>query len=519
MKKTIFLLTLLLCFLFASPLSAGEVFYDVNQNDWFYKEVSDAYNNGFVSGKSPTGFDPEGFMTRGEFVTILGRIADVDKSAYTRSYFYDVDINKFYGPYVTWAYENNIVSGMGQGRFEPYTNITREQIAKILDGYIIAQGYQIPASPNAPAFFRDSHKISYWAQSSMEAMRHYGIISGDEYGNCDPLDNSTRAQGAAMLQRFYNKIRNCERQPLPLTKFTIPTDEQIKNHKNPTNSRSPYLYGWLDTGSNTRFTEYSIDFKADYLPRGTYCCLGQWTMDTTELAKTHTNIRTEYGGISAYAGFQSTVTPLGKASIMSFWDLYATDPYGRNITLRPKIIYPENYSNSNSFTGEGTGAQCINKYNWKEGRWYRMLIQCNNDGPTTLVEQWVCDLKTGTWTKLCVYDTLLPKSCFVGDVAMFLENYIPSLNAEIRSLEVKNVRYLDAATGQWKAVTNCYMGSQKSSSIGTITYDGSYEFGATSDRFWMITGGVGGDWNNNGKGQGAKTYTVTQYETGEPYPN
>lgn len=517
MKRTLFLLSLLLCFLFASPLSAGEVFRDVNSGDWFHKEVSDAYNNGFVSGTSATTFDPQGTMTRGQFVTILGRIADVDKNVYTRSYFYDVNINEYYGPYVTWAYENNIVNGIGQGRFEPNTNITREQIAKILNGYIIAKGYQLPASSNSPASFRDAYKISSWAKADMEAMRYYGIISGDEYGNCDPQDNAIRAQGAAMLQRFYNKIRSCERQALPITKFTIPTDQQIKNHRNPTNSRSPYLYGWLDTGNNTKFTEYSADFKAEYLPRGTYCCIGQWSMDLTELKKSYTNVRTEYSGISAYAGFQSTVTPLGKVSIMSFWDVYATDRYGRNVTIRPKIIYPTDYSNDKEFAGEGTGAKCTIQYNWKEGQWYRMLVQCNNSGPTTTVEQWVCDLKTGQWTLLCKYDTLLPKSCFVGDVAMFLENYIPSLNGEIRSLEVKNVRYLDAATHQWKAVTQNYMGSEKSSSIGGITYDGSYEFGSTADRFWMITSGVGGDWNNNGKGQGTKTYTVTQYETGSPY--
>ena len=402
---------------------------------------------------------------------------------------------------------------MGNGRFEPDTKVTREQIGKILHGYILAEGYRLPYATNPPAYFRDAAKISSWAKESMEAMRIYGIISGDTYGNCNPGANSTRAEGTAMLQRFYQLIRETERGTFWSERFDIPTAEQIKNDTNPQNSRSPYIYGWLDTGSNTRFLEYSVDFKADYLPRGTYCCLGQWTMDTTELEKTHTNVRNEYKGVSAYAGFQNTVVSLGKASIMSFWDIYATDPNGRNITIRPKIIYPENYKNDSDFSGEGTGAKCLNSYNWKEGHWYRMLIQCNNSGSTTIVEQWVCDLETNQWTLLCKYDTLLPNSCFVGDVAMFLENYIPSLGAEVRSLEVKNVRYLSAATHKWEAVTKAYMGSQG----GLPKYEGSYQFGSTDDRFWMITSGVGGDWYSNGIGQDSTSYYVTKCDTSSPY--
>lgn len=524
MKKTLFFLTMIFCFLFASPLCAGEVFIDVNQSDWFYKVVSDSYNDGLVNGTSlkgtiPATFEPQNTMSRSEFVTVIGRMAGVDKTAYNRTHFSDVKTNTFYGPYVTWAYENNIVKGIGNGKFDPKAEITREQMAQIIHGYILSAGYQFPAAPNRVTSYRDSHQISSWAKTAMSTMSYYGIITGDTNRNCLPKKAATRAEGTAMLQRTYEKIRNCERGTFWSDRFSIPSDQQIKDHKNPNNCRSPYIYGWLDTGNNTKFTEYSIDFKADYLPRGTYCCLGQWTMDTSELAKTHTNIRTEYSGVSAYAGFQSTTTPLGKASIMSFWDLYATDPYGRNVTIRPKIIYPEDYSNDDAFAGEGTGAKCINEYNWKEGQWYRMLIQCNNSGATTTVEQWVCDLQTGTWKKLCVYDTRLPKSCFVGDVAIFLENYIPSLNAEVRSLEVKNARYRDAATGQWKPITRNYIGSQKSSSISSISYDGSYKFGATADRFWMITSGVGGDWNNNGKGQSPGYYNVTQYEMGSPYPN
>ncbi|MBQ1252360.1 MAG: S-layer homology domain-containing protein [Firmicutes bacterium] len=483
----------------------------MNSTDWFHKEVSDAYNNGFVSGTSTTKFSPYETMTRGQFVTILGRIAEVNPNNYKTSRFNDVNIKEYYGPYVTWAYDNKIVSGVGNNRFEPNSKITREQIAVILNNYINAKGYRLPYTVTPAPKFRDTNKISSWAASGMEAMRLYGIISGDTNGYCNPQKSAPRAEGTAMLQRFYEQIRATERTKFPLNKFTVPTRAQINADTNPHNSRSPYIYGWMDIPDGVKFIEYSVDFRAEYLPRGTYCCLGQWTMDMSGLESKYTNIRTEYSSVSGYAGFQSTCTAKGKAGIMSFWDIYAKEKStGKNVTLRAKCLYP---GGNDNFGGEGTGAHSINHYNWEEGHWYRMLLQCDNSGATTVVNQFVCDLETGTWTLLCQYDTLVPNGKFKGDIAVFLENYNTSLAGEVRSLELKNVRYRDASTGQWNAVKRAYLGPNG----GVPAYEGSYEFGATSDRFWMITSGVGGDWYGNGTGQKAGYYNVTQAESGAPY--
>ena len=57
-------------------------FTDVKEGDWFYDAVQYARINGLFNGTTETTFDPNGTMTRGMFVTVLGRMAGVDKDAY-----------------------------------------------------------------------------------------------------------------------------------------------------------------------------------------------------------------------------------------------------------------------------------------------------------------------------------------------------------------------------------------------------------------------------------------------------
>ena len=143
-----------------------------------------------------------------------------------------------------------------------------------------------------------------------------------------------------------------------------------------------------------------------------------------------------------------------------------------------------------------------------------MLLQCGRSKETgnTTVEQWVCDLESGSWTKLCIYDLGFAGSCFKGDVAFFLENYISSLAGEIRSMEIKNPRICLKSTGEWVNIDSAHMSSQG----GKPKYEGSYAFGAEDECFWMITSGVGGDWYNNGMGRNSAWEEISNHACGSP---
>jgi S-layer homology domain. len=78
-----------------------------------------------MSGTSSTTFEPNTVITRGMFITMLGRVAEADVSGYTTSRFTDVSADSYYSSYVEWAVENRIVSGTGNNRFSPNSTPVR----------------------------------------------------------------------------------------------------------------------------------------------------------------------------------------------------------------------------------------------------------------------------------------------------------------------------------------------------------------------------------------------------------
>ena len=250
---------------------------------------------------------------------------------------------------------------------------------------------------------------------------------------------------------------------------------------------------------NTRYTEFSIEFKADYLPQGTYCALGSWKMDYSSLESQYASVSVE-STIHGYAGFQRREGN-EMVGILSFWDVHCTDASGNQTTIRATRVYPETTNSTEEFGGEGTGAHSLVPYQWEAGHWYRMHLVCGTSSETgnTTVEQWVEDLETNETTLLSKYEVGVQNSCFKGSTAFFLEDYLSQYAGEVRSMEVRNAKYLDESTGQWQDITQAYMALNG----GLPTYEGSYNFGASGDHFWMITSGVGGDWYGNGTGKQA----------------
>ncbi len=287
--------------------------------------------------------------------------------------------------------------------------------------------------------------------------------------------------------------------------FNTPNEYEIQNHNKTSKIRSPYIYGTFYIPSNVKYKEYMVDFRADHLPKGTYCCLGCWSMDYSMIEKEYGKLQIDPNGIHAYAGFQNIYNGT-KVGIMSFWDVFYKDKFGREQKIRAKRIYPVIATSKEEFDGEGTGAHCSVPYSWEANHWYRMHLKCGvspNTGNTT-VEQYVYDFETQEYTLICSYDVGVKNSSLKGSVYVFLENYITEHSGNIRSMEVCNAKYLDANTNQWHSLNEAYFTSQD----GLPNYQGSYNFGVSHNRFWMITSGVGGDWFNNGKGKKGTTLSV-----------
>ena len=180
------------------------VFTDITSH-WAKEDIEFVAARGLLSGTGKKMFSPDIAMTRGMFVTALGRLAGVNPDSYKTRSFTDVKADAYYAAYVEWAVKKNIVKGTGEGLFSPDEPVTREQMAVMMTNYARQMGYSIPA-PLTAATFADNDKISTWAAKEVAAMQRAGIIKGKD-GNCfDPQGNATRAEISAVLRRFVETI-------------------------------------------------------------------------------------------------------------------------------------------------------------------------------------------------------------------------------------------------------------------------------------------------------------------------
>jgi hypothetical protein len=138
MKKritsTIIILALMLALM--GTAFATSDFTDVASDSWYASAVSYATENGLFTGMGDGTFAPLGSMNRAMFVVVLARIDGADLSSVADAGFADVPAGKYYTDSVNWAYANDYVKGMGNNSFSPATNITREQAAVILYNYM-----------------------------------------------------------------------------------------------------------------------------------------------------------------------------------------------------------------------------------------------------------------------------------------------------------------------------------------------------------------------------------------------
>ena len=175
-------------------------FTDINGH-WAKEHILFAVSRGLFSGTSKTTFSPNTTLTRGMFVTALGRLAGIDPADYQNRKFTDVKANAYYAPYVNWAASKGIVGGTTSTTFAPDSNITREQMAVIMKNYADKMGYSIPKTL-AAVTFADNAQISSWAKDAVKAMQQAGVLSGKENNRFDPQGNATRAEAATVLHRF-----------------------------------------------------------------------------------------------------------------------------------------------------------------------------------------------------------------------------------------------------------------------------------------------------------------------------
>ena len=129
-----------------------------------------------MQGATETEFRPDKNITRGMIVTILYRM-EGEPTVTSGKDFPDVSIKQYYGNAVKWASAKNIVNGYNNGNFGPNDNITREQLAVILNNYAKYKGKNVNKTADISKY-NDWYKITGYARPAMNWAVATGGING-----------------------------------------------------------------------------------------------------------------------------------------------------------------------------------------------------------------------------------------------------------------------------------------------------------------------------------------------------
>lgn len=178
------------------------VFADV-KGHWADKYVHALAAKGIIQGRDKTNFDPEGRMTRAEFVSIIVRAFGLPKVE--SAGFMDVAEDSWYAGNVNSAYSAGLITGKDDKIFAPNDFISREEMAVIAVRVYNMEKIGADFS-GARAAFADAADISGWAAKAVDAAYELGIIQGANGGLFAPKSQMTRAEGATLLYNLLVKL-------------------------------------------------------------------------------------------------------------------------------------------------------------------------------------------------------------------------------------------------------------------------------------------------------------------------
>lgn len=259
MRRKMIAILLAVLLLASAVLCVGAALYSDTEGHWAESYINEATSRGLFSGvEDGSRFAPDDEMTRGMFVTVLGRLAGIDPADYDTAYlatvFDDIKTDAYYAPYVSWAVTVGVASGIGDNLFAPDQAVSREQMACFVSNYLTVAGYdlsvparrpgELPAEFERPEFvptpredingddlvlppdtfddeddiilppddfdddddepyFSDDDQIAGWAKNSVSQMQKIGLLAGAPDGNGGfaflPKKVATRAECAVLF--------------------------------------------------------------------------------------------------------------------------------------------------------------------------------------------------------------------------------------------------------------------------------------------------------------------------------
>lgn len=177
-------------------------FVDIDEAKWATRPITKLAEAGIISGTGEGKFQPNRSVTRAEVVKMLTGILSEDAEQKPAQSFEDVSESDWVFPYVNKATRTGLIIGSADGLFHPDDLITREEMA-VMTVRLLQQLETANGGSGSTAAFADLEEVSEWAVDSVTVLQKAGIVRGDLGNKFNPKNSLTRAEA---VQIIYNVL-------------------------------------------------------------------------------------------------------------------------------------------------------------------------------------------------------------------------------------------------------------------------------------------------------------------------
>ncbi|NOU66982.1 hypothetical protein GC096_23315 [Paenibacillus sp. LMG 31461] len=186
----------------ATIYSYGTTFDDLEGYEWANMEIEALASSGIIKGASATTFKPGDNITRADFICLLIRALNLN--AEVDGNFNDVEDSDYYYKEVGIAKKLGIAQGTGDNQLEPRLSISRQDMMVVAARAMEIAGRMQHESVSDLSSFSDSSEVAAYAVSPLAQLVKKGIIQGYN-GMIKPNDTAIRAEAAVIIHRLLNK--------------------------------------------------------------------------------------------------------------------------------------------------------------------------------------------------------------------------------------------------------------------------------------------------------------------------
>jgi VCBS repeat-containing protein len=187
-----------------SVIYSPVTFTDV-ESHWAKGAINDMGSRMVVSGIGNGIYEPERNITRAEFAAIIVKALGLTKST-AESAFNDVTPADWFNGYVDTAVSYSLITGYNSVSFGPNDTITREQAMTILARAMKLTGLSVSLTDSETSallsIYADAGLVSDFAKADIAACIKAGVVLGTATTTLSPKDSVTRAEAAVMVQRL-----------------------------------------------------------------------------------------------------------------------------------------------------------------------------------------------------------------------------------------------------------------------------------------------------------------------------